>query len=135
MLQHMLRTCLVILIIFNTSLTWAQTEITLEDIWKNGWHTVLSKTWARAELQVVLEGRGMVIVVKHVLRSVCNFGLQHCMLGDSMGPLLAATKGRSSCPAVQRICRRLAALWLCSGAYGHWRLLPSDHNSADSGSR
>ncbi len=36
MLQHMLRTCLVILIIFNTSLTWAQTEITLEDIWKNG---------------------------------------------------------------------------------------------------
>ena len=36
MLQHILRTCLVILIIFNTSLTWAQTEITLEDIWKNG---------------------------------------------------------------------------------------------------
>jgi len=36
MLQHMFRTCLVFLIIFNTSLTWAQTEITLEDIWKNG---------------------------------------------------------------------------------------------------
>jgi dipeptidyl-peptidase-4 len=36
MLQHILRTCLVILTIFNTSHLWAQTEITLEDIWKNG---------------------------------------------------------------------------------------------------
>ncbi|MCB0754901.1 MAG: S9 family peptidase [Flavobacteriales bacterium] len=32
----MLRTCLVFLIIFNTVSAWAQSEITLEDIWKTG---------------------------------------------------------------------------------------------------
>jgi len=36
MSQHIFRTCLVILTIFNTSHVWSQTEITLEDIWNNG---------------------------------------------------------------------------------------------------
>ena len=36
MKQLRLRLCLVILIIFNSGVVWAQSEITLEDIWTTG---------------------------------------------------------------------------------------------------
>eukprot|EP00959_Pyramimonas_sp_CCMP1952_P182287 3811628-Pyramimonas_sp.AAC.1 len=45
----------------------------------------------------------------------------HIILNDSMAPLLALLKGRSSSAPLQRACRQVAALALCCGCGVVWR--------------
>eukprot|EP00972_Heterocapsa_arctica_P089388 13178670-Heterocapsa_arctica.AAC.1 len=52
-----------------------------------------------------------------------------------MAPILAVTKGRSSCPGMLRVCRQTSALVLATFMYPAWRWLPSEHNPGDAGSR
>ncbi|CAK0826016.1 unnamed protein product [Prorocentrum cordatum] len=102
-----------------------------EGVWAEGWYPVVSHRWCRSEPQVVLEGRGMVVAVRHILRRLSSFNRCHLCLGDCLGTILAATKGRSSRPEMGRICRQLAALSLASGTAFFWRWVPSERNSAD----
>ncbi|CAK0887025.1 unnamed protein product, partial [Prorocentrum cordatum] len=106
-----------------------------EGVWAEGWYPVVSHRWCRSEPQVVLEGRGMVVAVRHILRRLSSFNRCHLCLGDCLGTILAATKGRSSRPEMGRICRQLAALSLASGTAFFWRWVPCERNSADRASR
>ncbi|CAK0826729.1 unnamed protein product [Prorocentrum cordatum] len=105
------------------------------DVWAKGWVPVVSHRWSRSEHQVVLEARGMVVAFRHVLRRVSSFNRCHLCLGDCLGAILAATKGRSSRREMGRACRQLASLSLASGAAFFWRWVPSERNSADRASK
>ncbi|CAK0812625.1 unnamed protein product, partial [Prorocentrum cordatum] len=85
------------------------------------WSLVMSQKWARKEAQVVLEARSLVLAVKHIVRSTQNFGRKHLVLNDCMAPILAVTKGRSSCPGMLQCCRQIAALLAASNCYVGWR--------------
>eukprot|EP00959_Pyramimonas_sp_CCMP1952_P276951 5789489-Pyramimonas_sp.AAC.1 len=81
-----------------------------EEVWAEGWHRVLSTPWTRREAQAALEGRALVLCLKHRLRAARNFNTTHIILNGSMAPVLALLKGRSSLPPLLRICRQACAL-------------------------
>ncbi|CAK0877157.1 unnamed protein product, partial [Prorocentrum cordatum] len=105
------------------------------DVWASGWIPVVSRRWSRSEHQVVLEARGMVVAARHVLRRISSFNRCHLCLGDCLGAILAATKGRPSRREMGRVRRQLTALSLASGAAFFWNWVPSERNSADRASR
>ena len=92
----------------------------LPEVWGEGWHFVSSHPWSRSEPQVVLEGRSMVFAVKHTARNCRAFGKRHLFLGESMAPILAVSKGRSSCPGMLRVCRQTSAVVLATFLYRAW---------------
>ncbi|CAK0906067.1 unnamed protein product, partial [Prorocentrum cordatum] len=106
-----------------------------KEVWGGVWKRALSKPWDREVPQVILEGRAPGGCLKYCLPSVGKFRATHVVLNDSMAALLALLKGRSSSGQLQRICRLVAALSLCSGRGAARRWVPSGHDSADPASR
>ena len=82
-----------------------------------------------------LEGKALLLAVKHALRSAANFGCRHLFLVDNMSLCLAATKGRSSSPNLLHVCRKLACLSLATNIRIVTRWIPSELNIADGPSR
>lgn len=64
-----------------------------------------------------------------------SFGKRHVHLGDNLGLVLAAEKGRSNAFGLLRVCRRLCALVLASDCSLSYRWIPSELNVADHASR
>lgn len=99
------------------------------------WGKVDGSPWERHEPIPILEGRCIVWLLQHLSRSQKNLHKKHLVLCDSMSVVLALCKGRSSAPAMNRICRQVAALELITGMHVHLRWLPSELNPADLPSR
>ena len=99
------------------------------------WSKVDGAAWDRTEPIPILEGRAVVWLAQHLARSQKNLGKKHLVLSDSMSVTLALTKGRSSASSMNRICRQMAALELCTGMHFHLRWIPSELNPADLASR
>ena len=59
----------------------------------------------------------MVFAVKHKAQNRRAFGKKHFFLGDSMAPILAVSKGRSSCAGMLRVCRQTSAVVLATFMY------------------
>ena len=73
------------------------------------WHTTLSTPWRRAEPITFLEARALGLCVRDVARrSPCRLR-RVLILSDSIGALLATTKGRSSRPGMCPALRSIAA--------------------------
>ena len=104
-------------------------------VWGGDWCRVSSAPWTRQESQAVLEGRAGVWSINHVARSAQSFGKRHLLLSDAMSFTLAATKGRSSTPAMCRVVRQWSAICLAGFLYPRIRWVPSEHNAGDDGSR
>jgi hypothetical protein len=81
------------------------------------------------------EGRGLLVSIKHLLRSSQNFGTRALFLVDNMSLCLGVTRGRSSSASLIKNCRQVAALALASGCRFHVRWIPSELNIADGPSR
>ena len=90
--------------------------------------TGVSKKSARVSwnLTVSAKGRGFVASIRHKLRAARSFGKRHLHLGDNLGMILAAEKGRSGAYPMLQVCRRLAALVLCSDSQVCYRWVPSE---------
>ena len=78
------------------------------------WKLTVAARMSYPEHITLLEGRGFVASVRHKLRGARAFGKRHLHLGDNLGMVLAAEKGRSGSFPMLQICRRLAALVLCA---------------------
>ena len=83
----------------------------------------------------LLEGRGFVAALRHKLRACRSFGKRHLHLGDNLGMVLLAEKGRSNAYGLLRVCRRLCALALAADCNFIYRWIPSELNVADHASR
>ena len=101
----------------------------------NSWSLSVAAHMTIPEHITLLEGRGFVASLRHKLRAARSFGKSHLHLGDNLGMVLAAEKGRSGSYGLLQVCRRLAALTLCSNSQVCYRWVPSEWNVADAGSR
>ncbi len=104
--------------------------------WLNGgWSTAFHGRWSGPEDIMRLEGRALVMSVRHALRSTQNLGHHLVFLCDNLALVLAVTKGRGSSPSLNATCRELSALSLLTGCSFHFRWVPSELNPSDGPSR
>ena len=105
------------------------------DFLRGTWTGVDGSAWQRVESIPALEGRAIVWLAQHLARSQKNFGKRRLILTDSMTMCLAISKGRSSTPSINRICRQLAALQFMTGYELRVRWIASELNPGDPPSR
>ena len=99
------------------------------------WHVNGRHRWHKASSMPVNEARATLFAVKHLLRSVRNFGQRHVVLSDSMTSTCAFSRGRAQSYELRRVCQQYGALCLVSGAQITVRWIPSEWNPADMPSR
>ena len=99
------------------------------------WHLCFNTRMNIPEHITILEGRGFVASLRHKLRAARSFSKSHLHLGDNLGMILSAEKGRSNAYGLLRVCRRLCSLALASDCHFSYRWIPSEKNVADHASR
>eukprot|EP00971_Amphidinium_carterae_P334596 6469965-Amphidinium_carterae.1 len=102
---------------------------------KAAWSNAVAKPWQREKTMPILEGRCLVQVLRRLSRKCSSHGKRHLILGDSMAPILAVTKWRSSSLGMCRVTRQYAAIAIASQMYPVVRWVPSEFNAADKSSR
>ncbi|CAK0906068.1 unnamed protein product, partial [Prorocentrum cordatum] len=95
-------------------------EVPTKLLEKDSWHTILSKPWFRDEHITLLEARTGRLVCKSLGRSVGNRNKKHLILGDSMGSILAFSKGRSGDYRMLGCCRSVAAYTVALNCKFKW---------------
>ena len=83
----------------------------------------------------ILEAQALLLAVKWVLRTPRHFGRRVVILVDAKAVLGAASKGRTSSPAIRGILRRINSLLLASNCLLRLVHIPSEDNPADRPSR
>eukprot|EP00435_Cladocopium_sp_Y103_P014029 s3339_g3.t1 len=106
------------------------TEVPLSFIGE-AWGKVDGSPWERHGPIPILEGRCMVWLLQNLSRAQKNLNKKHWGLCDSMSVVSALAKGRSSAPAMNRVCRQCTAVEFRTGMHIHPRWLPSELNPAD----
>ena len=99
------------------------------------WKVVASAAWQYKEGMPVLEGRALLVGVRHTLRRSATFGCRVLALVDSMSAACCLAKGRSSLPGMAAVSRQIGALLLATGVTLSVRWIPSEDNQADGPSR
>lgn len=110
-------------------------EIPIQFMHESHWGLRFAAHMQHSEAVTILEARGTVAAVRHLLRDVNNFGLHFIHLNDNLANVLCSEKGRSGSYPMLRCCRRLCALVLAGDLGVHHRWVPSELNPADHGSR
>ena len=83
----------------------------------------------------ILEGHALLLALKWVLRSPGNFGRRLVILVDAKAILGAASKGRTSAPALRGVLRRIGSLLMATNSLLRLIYIPSEDNPADKPSR
>ena len=99
------------------------------------WKVRYAGKWRQREHTNVQETRCVVGLLRHLSRSSRAWGKRYLIFVDSMVALGALSKGRSSAPALLRLCRQAAAVMLTFGIRGMFRYVASEINVADGPSR
>ncbi len=102
---------------------------------KKQWRVVGRYKWKRQEPIPVLEARAALHGIKHVLRSVDNFGKRHLVLSDSITAVCALDRGRGKAFKMRRVTQQVGAMCLATHTVFSYRWLPSEWNPADGPSR
>ncbi|CAK0833186.1 unnamed protein product, partial [Prorocentrum cordatum] len=101
-----------------------------------GWAVLMSKKRSIPVASIVHgEARGLTAAVKHVCRSMKNFGCRRLLMLDSSACVLALCKGRPSAVGACAALRSVAAHDLATGAVFAGRWFPREWNRADGPSR
>ncbi|CAK0891788.1 unnamed protein product, partial [Prorocentrum cordatum] len=95
------------------------------------WRPLYFGKWLGSEHANINETRAIVGLLRHLARSSRSRGLRVLVLTDSAVALGALGKGRSSAPALLRLCRQAAAITLAFRIYGSYRYAPSEADAAD----
>ena len=82
-----------------------------------------------------LEAHGLLLTLKWLLRSTARFNHRLVILVDAKAVLGAASKGRTSAPAIRGVMRHLGALLLATNSLLRLVYVPTEHNPADAPSR
>ena len=110
-------------------------EIPIQFMHESHWGLRFAAYMQHSEAITILEARGTVAAIRHLLRDVCNFGMHFIHLNDNLANVLCSEKGRSGSYPMLSCCRRLCALVLAGDLGVHHRWVPSELNPADHGSR
>ncbi len=97
-------------------------------VWARKWR------WVDEHINIK-EGRVLVSSLKRFVRIASLFGCKKLSLGDNLPSLLALDKGRSSSPAMNKLCRVSASLIGATGARWRLRHVETERNAADKPSR
>lgn len=93
---------------------------------------------ARAKFKAhsgALEAHGLLLAVKWLVRRSSHFHHRLVVLIDAKAVLGAASKGRTSAPAIRGVVRHIGALLLATGTLLRLVYVPTEHNPADAPSR
>ena len=100
------------------------------------WSTVLMGRWRNTKEHITAkEGHSLVLVARHLCRSVRNRNKRHLVLIDSFALSMTMCKGRATNFGMLRTAQKVAALSLAGGFTLRTRWVPSEHNVADGPSR
>ena len=99
------------------------------------WQLRVRGRFAKAEDILRLEGRALIVGVRHLLRNTQLRGHRLLFLNDNMALTLALGKGRSTHFVLNQTCRELLALSIAGDLSVAVRWIPSEQNPADKGSR
>ena len=99
------------------------------------WRLLFKSQWKFEEHQNVLEMRALVMLARHLARSARSWDQRYLVFTDSLVCLGALGKGRSSSPALLRLCRKFAAVRIGCGIRLLLRWVPTAWNVADGPSR
>ena len=99
------------------------------------WVVAAARPWRTKESMPILEARSALWSLKHAARNRANRGKHVLFLVDAMAVSLLFSKGRSSQPHVNRLCRQWCATALVSRITPHLRWIPSEWNPSDDASR
>ena len=83
----------------------------------------------------ILEGHGLLVVMKWFTRSLRNHGKRLAVLIDAKAVLGATAKGRTNAPGLRSVVRSLGAYQIASDTLLRLTYIPSEHNPADLPSR
>lgn len=93
---------------------------------------------AKAKFQAhsgALEAHGLLLALKWLCRRPSHFHHRLVVLIDAKAVLGAASKGRTSAPAIRGVVRHIGALLLATGTLLRLVYVPTEHNPADAPSR
>jgi hypothetical protein len=105
-------------------------------IQKLEWRTVVSYRFRYEETRIVLlEARALLTGLKWLASDPRHFGRRIIIFLDSQSLLGAMVKGRSSSSRLNRLCRRMAAIFLATQMKPSFLWVASSLNPADAPSR
>ena len=99
------------------------------------WRLLFKWAWATVEHNNVLEMRAALRAVETLARDGKVWGHRAIIISDSQAVVGALSKGRSSRPVFNQLCRRQAAVTLGLGIKFYWRYVRTSRNVADGPSR
>ena len=99
------------------------------------WQETRRWKWTREEHNNVLAGRAGLASLTIATKDFNCFGRRALMIGDSQVVIGAFSKGRSSRPVINHLCRRFAAITLGLKRCVSWRFIRTHRNHADGPSR
>ena len=102
---------------------------------KGDFQDVLSLRAAKAEHSGVMELKGVLLLLRWLMRSASRHGKRVVMLIDAKAALCAVAKGRSNAPAFHPTMCRINALLLATNTLLRPVYVPSEDNPADAPSR
>lgn len=102
---------------------------------RQNWHVAIKHRWIKRQHIHVLEGEAIVLAVRWMVRKATNHRRRVILFTDSQTVLGALKKGRSSKPALNGVCRRVAAYLMASDIKLELFYIASANNPADGPSR
>jgi hypothetical protein len=102
---------------------------------REGWRIIASARWSYLEHNKLGEGKGILLALRHCVRSRRNWDSRVLIITDSMVCLGAFLKGSSSSRGLLRLARQMASLAMGFGMKVALRFTPSGRNQADGPSR
>ena len=110
--------------------------VTASIVEKAEWRTVVSYMFKFQESSIVLlEAQALLTGLRWLTSNPALFGRRVIFFLDSQSLLGAVVKGRSSSRRLNRLCRKMAAIYLVSQIKPYYIWIPSEFNPADEPSR
>ena len=117
-------------------LNFQMDPVVVDLIQKLEWRTVVSYRFRYEESRIVLlEARALLTGIRWLASDPRHFGQRVIIFLDSQSLLGAVVKGRSSSSRLNRLCRRLAAIFLATQMKPYFLWVASSLNPADAPSR
>lgn len=110
-------------------------EVSPRLVHRSDWKACVCGRWKDSENILRLEGRALILGLRHRLRSQCAAGRRQVFLSDNLSLVLALMRGRASSPQLLPVCRAAFAHSMFPDVHVSVRWVASEFNPADAASR